>query len=387
MSCIAPERMPASPGLIPAARTSTTTSPGPASGMSMSATYKTPPGPRNGRTVRHAPVELVIFFSLPWPNLRALRQHRPPRIALSGPYFVVLVKRRQGWKECHASSPGSPSPARLRTLWSAPQLLSVRRKQDRVDPAWSRRRSSASVTGTLGATPDYSTLLIKASDIGGDFTRSPTARAEPQQRGGRRATVRQPDNSRRIGDTILIVADPVAAAQASTTPNPITRARSAAVGGRRRRLQRGDDSGTSPDNSQAITVLLFTEGKALVDLEFDSAPSDPIDTGIAKDVGRKQDAAIKKGYAQLSPDQIRPSGRRSEKYLSIRGADRCGISCVRTDFGCLHSRAEHIRRSGRAPQRPSRLPVGVEQWKHRLLTLFVRAARVSEVSKRPSHSS
>ncbi len=42
-------------------------------------------------------------------------------------------------------------------------------------------------------------------------------------------------------------------------------------------------------------MLLFTEGKALVNLEFDSAPSDPIDTDIAKDIGRKQDAAIKKG--------------------------------------------------------------------------------------------
>ena len=54
-------------------------------------------------------------------------------------------------------------------------------------------------------------------------------------------------------------------------------------------------SGTSPDNSQAITVLLFTEGRALVNLEFDSAPNDPIDPDIATDIGRKQDAAIKKG--------------------------------------------------------------------------------------------
>ena len=44
-----------------------------------------------------------------------------------------------------------------------------------------------------------------------------------------------------------------------------------------------------------MTVLLFTEGKALVDLEFDSAPTDPIDPGIAAEVGRKQDIAIKNG--------------------------------------------------------------------------------------------
>jgi len=54
-------------------------------------------------------------------------------------------------------------------------------------------------------------------------------------------------------------------------------------------------SGTAPDNSQAVTVLLFTEGKALVNLEFDSAANDPIDPGVATDIGRKQDVAIKNG--------------------------------------------------------------------------------------------
>jgi hypothetical protein len=42
-------------------------------------------------------------------------------------------------------------------------------------------------------------------------------------------------------------------------------------------------------------VLLFNEGKALVNLEFDSSPNDPIDPGVATDIGRKQDAAIKSG--------------------------------------------------------------------------------------------
>ncbi|EFG76985.1 hypothetical protein HMPREF0591_3126 [Mycobacterium parascrofulaceum ATCC BAA-614] len=54
-------------------------------------------------------------------------------------------------------------------------------------------------------------------------------------------------------------------------------------------------SGTSPDNSQAVSVLLFSEGRALANLEFDSAPGDPIDPAVVTDIGRKQDAAIKKG--------------------------------------------------------------------------------------------
>ena len=57
-------------------------------------------------------------------------------------------------------------------------------------------------------------------------------------------------------------------------------------------------SGTSADKSMAVTVVLFTEGKALVHLEFDGAPNDPIDTGVATDVARKQDAAIKNGLPQ-----------------------------------------------------------------------------------------
>jgi hypothetical protein len=44
-----------------------------------------------------------------------------------------------------------------------------------------------------------------------------------------------------------------------------------------------------------VTVLLFTDGRALANLEFDSAPNDPIDAPVALDIGRKQDAAIKKG--------------------------------------------------------------------------------------------
>jgi hypothetical protein len=40
---------------------------------------------------------------------------------------------------------------------------------------------------------------------------------------------------------------------------------------------------------------LFTEGKALLKLEFAGAANDPIEPGVATDMGRKQDAAIKNG--------------------------------------------------------------------------------------------
>jgi hypothetical protein len=104
------------------------------------------------------------------------------------------------------------------------------------------------------------------------------------------------DKSRRVGDSIQIVADPATAAVGvnNTRTNYAGR-----VSGDWQPIGVGSNgviiSGTSPDNSQSVTVLLFTEGRALVDLEFDGAPNDPIEAGVAADIGRKQDAAIKAG--------------------------------------------------------------------------------------------
>jgi hypothetical protein len=102
------------------------------------------------------------------------------------------------------------------------------------------------------------------------------------------------DNRRRIGDTILIVASPAIAAVAAAN----TRANyGGKVIGSWQPIDVGSNgamlSGTSPDKSRAVTVLLFTEGRALVNLEFDSAPDDPIDNAVATEIGRKQADAIK----------------------------------------------------------------------------------------------
>ncbi len=105
-----------------------------------------------------------------------------------------------------------------------------------------------------------------------------------------------PDNSRRIGDTISIVADPAAA---ETGLDNTKDSYAGKVTGTWQPADVGSNgamiSGTSSDKSRAVTVLLFTEGKALVKLEFAGAANDPIDPGVATDIGRKQDAAIKHG--------------------------------------------------------------------------------------------
>jgi hypothetical protein len=154
--------------------------------------------------------------------------------------------------------------------------------------------SSAVTSPSAGQQTDYSNLLIKAGDIGGDFTTPQPPVLNPNNAPGVAQLFANADNSRRIGATILIVADPKVAAAGIEN----TKANYAGkVSGTWQPVDIGTNgamiSGSAPGNSQAITVVLFNEGKALVNLEFDSAPNDPIDPGVAIDIARKQDAAVK----------------------------------------------------------------------------------------------
>ncbi|CDO86346.1 hypothetical protein AWC29_08745 [Mycobacterium triplex] len=160
----------------------------------------------------------------------------------------------------------------------------------------SKSGAPAAVSTTTGPPPDYSGLLIQPGDLGGDFTAPEPPVLNSNNTAGVAQLFVNADNSRRIGDTILVVADPsIAAAALENTKTNYAKK----VAGTWQPVDVGSNgamiSGNSADNSQAIAVLLFTEGRALVNLEFDSAPDDPIDPAIATDVGRKQDAAVKNG--------------------------------------------------------------------------------------------
>lgn len=156
--------------------------------------------------------------------------------------------------------------------------------------------SSAAVSTTTGPPPDYSGLLIQPGDLGGDFTAPQPPVLNSNNTAGVSQLFVNADNSRRIGDTILVVADPsIAAAALENTKTNYAKK----VTGTWQPVDVGTNgamiSGNTTDNSQAIAVLLFTEGRALVNLEFDSAPNDPVDPAIATDIGRKQAAAVKNG--------------------------------------------------------------------------------------------
>jgi hypothetical protein len=146
---------------------------------------------------------------------------------------------------------------------------------------------------------DYTGLLIKDTDIvlpGDTFTAQPPTQ-NPNGQPGVATVFTNQNDTRKIGDDILILPDADTAVseldeEKAELGNVVPGANPApaAVGNGGTMV-----SGTSPDGSHAVTVLLFTEGKAFANLEFDSPTNDPVPPGFVADVGQKQDTAIKNG--------------------------------------------------------------------------------------------
>jgi hypothetical protein len=161
--------------------------------------------------------------------------------------------------------------------------------------------SPAGPTSAAAPTPaqpsDYTRLLIAVSDISAPETFTATAPiSNPNGQAGASTTFSNSDHTHVITDSIQILADPAAALAALKSaqesrdgyvhgvPDPI------AIGANGATI-----SGPSPDGSKGVTLLLFTEGKAFVELEFDGPPDAPAPPDFVTDIGQKQDAAIKKG--------------------------------------------------------------------------------------------
>jgi hypothetical protein len=159
--------------------------------------------------------------------------------------------------------------------------------------------ASGSTTSTHAVQPgDYTSLLIKASDIRAPepFTAAGPPVENPNGQQGATATFTDEDHSHTITDTIQIMLDPAAAANALDSAKGMHREAllakplSAEVG-----VDGATISGTSPDHTKGETVLVFTQGKAFVTLEFDGPTYALAPPDFVLDVGHKQDDAIKKG--------------------------------------------------------------------------------------------
>ena len=171
--------------------------------------------------------------------------------------------RRCGWGECAGWGDGGRLQQRSASS-TAPS-----------GSATSTAASSSAASSSAQAQPaDYTELLIKATDIDApeEFTASPPMQ-NPNGKAGVATSFSNPDGTHVIGDTILVLPDPSAAASAldaaktalggsvSGTPGP------ADVGSGGTTV-----SGNSPDGSKSVTVLLFTQGRAFTTLEFDGPP-------------------------------------------------------------------------------------------------------------------
>jgi hypothetical protein len=159
--------------------------------------------------------------------------------------------------------------------------------------------ASSASSSAESAPADYSKLLIQASDIvlpGDTFTAAPPT-LNPNGKPGVAAVFSDQGDVREIGDTIMILPD--AAGAAAALDGSKSALSQAVAGGSPEPAEVGTGgtivSGTSPDGSKSVTVVLFTEGKATVTLEFDGKPDDPVPPAFATDIAQKQDAAIKAG--------------------------------------------------------------------------------------------
>ena len=159
--------------------------------------------------------------------------------------------------------------------------------------------SSSAPSSSASAQPsDYTGLLIKATDINApiQFTAGPPTN-NPNGQPGAAITFSTDDNSHVIKDTIQVLGDPGAATnalnaakatQGNNLKNPITDSFNVGTGGT-------TVSGNSPDNSKGVLILMFTEGKSFVTLEFDGPVDSLPPQDFVTDVAQKQDAAVKKG--------------------------------------------------------------------------------------------
>jgi hypothetical protein len=166
-------------------------------------------------------------------------------------------------------------------------------------------RSAASTATSQSAAPtsapsqptDYTGLLIQATDLNAPvtFTASPPVR-NPNGQAGVATTFSDEDRTHVITDTIQILSDPAAAMSAL---NSRKTGLDGVVHGPPVQINIGTGgttiSGPSPDGSKGVTVLLFTEGRAFVELEFDGPRNALVPQDFLTDTGQKQDAAIKKG--------------------------------------------------------------------------------------------
>jgi len=169
-------------------------------------------------------------------------------------------------------------------------------------PSAASSSSSAAPTSPTAASPagtqpiDYTTLLIKPEDVGSDTVTDGPPIPNPSGVTGAGQTFKNPEGTQFVIDTVAVF-DNLAAA-ADTIPH-MKEVIAQKISGSPQPVDVGSDgfmvAGKSTDNAKSLTEIVFTQGRAVVDLEFASGPNDPVPPEVALEIARKQDAAVKAG--------------------------------------------------------------------------------------------
>ncbi len=175
---------------------------------------------------------------------------------------------------------------------------------------------SASVDGSTGTGhhPDRSgrqegsttaNLLLQPTDLSDDedtFTEQSSTPSGPDGLPGASALFVNQDDTRAISDTIVIYSD--AETAANTLRDALPTIGTTVTGATPRPAPVGTDGtiavGMSTEGSKAATLLLFTEGPALVRLEFQSATGDVTTDQFVINIGKMQQIALRTGLPPSS---------------------------------------------------------------------------------------
>ncbi|OBG15908.1 hypothetical protein A5765_09000 [Mycolicibacterium celeriflavum] len=190
---------------------------------------------------------------------------------------------------CDASGPAPDA--------SAPRLPAFTTSQAQPAPTASPTGDAAPKGG------DYSGLLLRPEDLSDaedTFAVRSTTPGGPDGLPGASALFVNQDDTRAISDAIVIYPD--AATAATTLREALPTIGTVVTGATSRPVPVGSDGtmavGMSPDGTKAATLLLFTQGPALVRLEFESAPGDATTDEFVINIGKMQQIALRTGLSR-----------------------------------------------------------------------------------------
>jgi hypothetical protein len=151
---------------------------------------------------------------------------------------------------------------------------------------------------------DYSHLLLQAGDLSDDedsFTES-SADATPNGVPGASRLFVNADDTRAI--SLTVAAYPGAPTAEATLREAVATSGTVLAGGEPQPLGVGTGGtiirGISPDDTKAVTLVLFTHDNVLARLEFGSAPGDPSTDEFVTNIAKMQQIALRVGI----PDRV-----------------------------------------------------------------------------------